>query len=140
MVPRVPALLVLLLVGAGCVGGPAATPTESPSATASPTATPTATATDSTATGSTATDATGTSDVGTDCPYVLTAEVASESQLNRTDDRVAFENLSSARRSEFEDAVAAGEVELGDGLPERWGGPVLVEYEGEVYHVVAHVC
>ena len=134
MVPPVRTLLVcVMLVGAGCLAGPAVTdaPAESPSATS-----PTTTASPGAATP--ATDATVT--VGTDCPYRLSVAVATASQRDRVDRRVAFADLDEARRQEFRAAREDGETELGDQLPETWGSPVLVEYEGETYHAVASVC
>ena len=147
MRPRLPALLTcLLLVSAGCLAGPDTgdEPAESPTAGASVTPTASPTAVDETpATTPISTSASpvpsGTS-YGTDCPYHLHANVASESQLERIDRQVAYANLSESRQEEFRRAVSTGSVEVGNALPEPWGGPVLVEYEGERYAVVASVC
>lgn len=145
------ALLALLVGTAGCLGaGPGV-------ATDTPTQTPTNTPTDTDApdTGETETGGTDTpsgtptasdgtvpeTDVGTnyyDCPYLLDAEPATESQHDRIDRRVAYENLSSARQSEFDRAhTDTAELET---LPEVWGSPVLVRYDGEQYYVVASTC
>ena len=140
MVPRVLALLAcLLLVGAGCLAGPAATdtPTESPTKTVE---TPATTATSPTSDPTADESGTRSASYGTNCPYRLHGDVASESDRDRIDRRVAYANLSEPRQEEFRRAVSAGSVELGNTLPEPWGGPVLVEYEGELYTVVASVC
>lgn len=147
MRPRLPALLTcLLLVGAGCLAGPGTgdEPAASPTAVASVTPTASPTASDETpATTPTSTAASSTQSetgYGTDCPYHLHANVASESQLERFDRRVAYANLSEPRQEEFRRAVSEGVIELGNTLPEPWGEVELVEYEGELYAVVPLVC
>jgi hypothetical protein len=141
-----------LLVGtAGCLGaapgGATDTPTQTPTSTPTDTGTPNTGETETGGTdtpGGTPTASDGTvpgTDVGTnyyDCPYLLDAEPATESQHERIDRTVAYENLSSARQSEF-DRARNDTAEL-ETLPEMWGSPVLVTDEGDVYYVVASTC
>ena len=141
-------VLFALLVGtAGCLGaGPGAatdTPTQTPTNT--PTETNDVTDTDGTDTpDGSPTPGSGTvpeTDVGTspyDCPYYLDAEPATDSQRERIDRTVAYENLTADRRSEF-DRARTDTAEL-EALPEVWGSPVLVTHEGEQYYVVASTC
>ena len=139
------ALLALLVGTAGCLGaGPGAvtdTPTQTPTNTPTDTDTPDTSGTDTDGT-STPHDGTvpGTA-VGTspyDCPYLLDAEPATDSQRDRIDRTVVYENLTVDRQSEF-DRARNDTAEL-ETLPEVWGSPVLVTYEGEQYYVVASTC
>jgi len=122
-------LVALALSVAGCLdGGTGGTPeaTTEPSSTDSPAPSPT-------------TDAGAvTTGYGTDCPYIVSADRATERQRTDTDRRVDYENLSTERQQEFRQAIG-GSVEMAT-LPEVWSGPVLVNYEGEQYYVVASVC
>ena len=141
------ALLALLVGTAGCLGagpgGATDTPTQTPTDTDTPNTGETETGETDTPGGTpTAPDGTAPETaVGTnpyDCPYLLDAEPATESQHDRIDRRVAYENLSSARQSEF-DRARNDTAEL-ETLPEMWGSPVLVSYDGEQYYVVASTC
>jgi len=142
-------LLALLVGTAGCLAGdPAAatgTPTQTPTNT--PTETPSDTPTDPAGTDTPA--GTPTPHDGTltgtavrtnpyDCPYLLHAEPATDSHRDRIDRAVDYENLSSARQSEF-DRARSDTAEL-ETLPEVWGSPVLVSHDGETYYVVASTC
>jgi hypothetical protein len=109
-------LAVALLLVSGCAG-----PSDRP--TAKPTDTSTA----------------GPPGTGTACPYTVSASPATSGQEGRTDRRVDFGSLSDPRQAEFERMVSEGSVEL-DTLPETWSSPVLVDYRGETYYVVAQTC
>lgn len=76
----------------------------------------------------------------TDCPYYLQVDVASDSQLSRTDRTIDYSALPPARQRDFEAALTNGSVELGDALPDTWGAPRIVTYRGEQYYTVAYVC
>ena len=82
---------------------------------------------------------TATGSDGTVCPYTVFASVATESQRDRIDRHVDAANLSAPRRAEFERMVESGSVSL-ETLPETWASPVLVDYRGETYYVVAQTC
>ena len=140
-------LLALLAGTAGCLGaGPGAT-TDTPTQTPTDTDTPTTGETDTG--GADTPDGTPTRNDGTvpetdvrtypyDCPYLLDAEPATESERDRIDRTVAYENLTADRQSEF-DRARTDTAEL-ETLPEVWGSPVLVSHDGEQYYVVASTC
>ncbi|ELZ29353.1 hypothetical protein C475_04014 [Halosimplex carlsbadense 2-9-1] len=73
-----------------------------------------------------------------DCPYVLEADPATDDQKERIDRRIDYEDLDAARQSEF-DRMLNGATEV-ESLPERWASPVLVNYRGAEYYVVASTC
>jgi hypothetical protein len=141
------AVLALLVGTAGCLGGAPGAATDTPTQTPTDTETPNTGETETGGTdtpGGTPTAPDGTvpeTDVGTnpyDCPYLLDAEPATESQRDRIDRTVAYENLTADRQSEF-DRARNDTAEL-ETLPEVWGSPVLVTVQGEEYYVVASTC
>lgn len=127
-------LLSILVVFSGCTQmqvppGPESTTSPKTSTVAvTSTATPTSTTTPETTT------------TYTDCPYYLEADPASEEQISRVEQTLDYQNLSLERQHEFEDALKNGSIELGTTLPPTWGGPRIVEYQGEQYHTVVFVC
>ena len=126
--------LFILVVCAGCLG-----PQSPPTAASSPTTddlTATTTPTD-TAKTDTSPVTTGYS---TDCPHYLQVDVASDSQLSRTDEVVDYSALPPARQREFEAALTEGSIELGETLPEPWSAPRIITYQSEQYYAVAYVC
>lgn len=117
MRPTLLAFAVALLLVAGC-----AAPADGPATSRTPSSSPSS-----------------ETYVGTDCPYLVSASTATASQLNRTDRRVDFSDLSDSRQAEFERMVASESVEF-ETLPEAWSSPVLVDYRGATYYVVAQTC
>jgi hypothetical protein len=126
--------LLLLVVCAGCLSP------QSPSTPASSPTTDDLTTT-TTPTGTSETDTSPvTTGYATECPHYLQVDVASDSQLSRTDEVLDYSELPPARQREFEAALTNGSVELGDALPDTWGSPLIVTYQGEQYYTVAYAC
>jgi hypothetical protein len=67
-------------------------------------------------------------------------DVASDSQLSRTDEVLDDSELPPARQREFEAALTEGSIELGETLPEPWNSPRIITYQSEQYYAVAYVC
>ena len=139
MVPRtaLPFALLLLVVTAGCLGGPSpgtdtetATQTPTPT-TAAPPATP-ATETPET------TSSAETTFYSTDCPPLLDVEPTTEQKARQADRLVAFENMSSDRQRAFERALN-GSTTLESDDVDPWVGTV-VEYRGQYYATSVAVC
>ena len=140
MVPRTALALVLvaLLLTAGCLGGPSlgdgtATATQTPT----PTATSASPASPTTETSET-TESPETTFYSTDCPPHLSAEPASDEQVESADRVVAFEDLSPEQRRAFERALN-GSTTLESGSVDPWVGTV-VTYEGKRYATYVAVC
>jgi hypothetical protein len=128
-------LLISLLIGsvvlAGCTGVERtdSTPTE------------TTPVQSTVGTESTATTTPGNSTLSySDCPYYLTVELAGEQTVARIDETVAYRELPTERKREFERALRNGSHELGPDLPTTWSSPKIVRYRGNRYYSVTHVC
>jgi hypothetical protein len=130
-----PTALALLALLAGCATGPGTGPT-----TTAPTTAP-STTTDTSTTPVTETT-TVPSRTGTDgCPYYVTVEPATDGQVEQAETVLAYANLSAARQSEFDAALANrnGTTTL-ETLPETWSRPRVVEKNGTLYATVASTC
>ncbi|SEO38844.1 hypothetical protein SAMN04487948_102183 [Halogranum amylolyticum] len=121
MCPRT-ALLALLVVTSGCLGVAPSDDGTASTATSTPTQT-TAGATTS----------------YFDCPYYLSVDTVTETDVSQSDRVVAYENLTDARREEFDRLLEHESVEL-ETLPDRWSAPTVVEHGGAHYEVVASTC
>ncbi|MDS0300007.1 hypothetical protein NDI76_14770 [Halogeometricum sp. S1BR25-6] len=146
MDPRRVALsaLLVLVVAAGCLGGPGTKPTPDPSATTTatptqtptPTASPTATVMPGTPTPTPSERPPSTAN----CPAYVSVDPVDEVPDDAT--VIPYENLSEERRSEFDAALSEGDVEIDDGgeAYSFWVDRPYVRYEGTVYRAVVAVC
>jgi hypothetical protein len=75
-----------------------------------------------------------------DCPYYLAVEPAGEQTLARIDETVAYRDLPTERKREFEAALRNGSHKLGPDLPATWSSPKIVQYRSDPYYSVTHVC
>lgn len=131
-------LLSILVVFGGCTQ--VQVPSSPDSTTSPKTSTVTVTSTATSTTTPKTTSTYKTTFTYTDCPYYLDVEPAREEQISRVEQTLAYQNLSVERQHEFKKALKNGSIELGATLPSTWGGPRILEYQGEQYYTVAFVC
>lgn len=130
MHPRV-LLLAALIVLAGCSASP-----NSPASDASA-ETELLTPDETEAALTETTDSAAVTDSTRDCSAVLYLE-AVEPTTNET--ALAYGNLSTDRKAEFDMALVEGSAELGDDGEEFWADRPRVEHDGNVYRADVAVC
>lgn len=135
-------LVFVMVISVGCMttqevtDATTETPTDSkPMHTDGPTQTTASTpGTDKTAT-VTVTDA------NEGCTNYLYVRVASDEQINETENRIEYSDLHPDRKEEFKESLEADDsIDIGKVRPPTWEDPIIVEYNGDLYYAELATC